>query len=257
MKMGMPAVPLINIDPYLSVWAKKGDINGKSGTMHWTGADNTIYGKITVDGEDYCFIGANPQNPIKQVALDIDTLSTYVTYEGAGIRLYATFTSPLMADSLYYSSRPVAFLKFSYESIDGKEHSVTARLAFSEEFVLNKAGEGRAWSENVDIDGITCVKMGNGKQDVLGKKGDNIRIDWGYFYLATKGEAKSGNSILYGDLYSVYLEKELNNEAVFAIAYDDIESIRYFGDNLKAYWKNNGMTIEEAIFEALNKYDSL
>ena len=262
MKMGMPAIPLLNIDPYFSVWGKKNSqskcvLNGSSNTMHWTGANNTIYGNISVDGEDYCFIGANAKNKINQVDIDIDALSTYVVYEGAGIRLFATFTSPLMADSLYYSSRPVTFLKLAYESIDGKEHKVNASIAFSEEFVLNKSGEGRAWSENVAIDGITAVKMGNGKQDVLGKKGDDIRIDWGYLYLAVKGEAKSGNKVISDNLYSIYLEKELDNEAVFAIAYDDIASIKYFGDNLNAYWKKDGKTIEEAISEALNEYDSL
>ena len=162
MKMGMPAIPLLNIDPYFSVWGKKDSrskyaLNGYVKTMHWTGAANTIYGSISVDGEDYCFIGTNPKNAIKQVSIDIDALSTYVVYEGAGIRLYATFTSPLMADSLYYSSRPVTFLKLSYESIDGREHKVSASIAFSEEFVLNKSGEGKAWSESVDIDGITAV----------------------------------------------------------------------------------------------------
>ncbi len=257
MKMGMPAIPVLNVDPYFSLWAKKGDLNGKSQLMHWTGADNTLVGKVFIDGKEFCFIGADSKRPVKQIKIDIDALSTYVTYEGAGIRLFVTFTSPLMADSLYYSSRPVTFIKCSYESIDGNNHNVKIHIAFSEEFVLNKAGEGRAWSEKVAINGATCIKMGNGtSQNVLGKKGDNIRIDWGYLYFAAKGNAKAGNTVHY-DRYCIYLEKELNNDALFAVAYDDIESIKYFGDNLKAYWKNDGKTIEEAIDEALFEYDAL
>ncbi|MBE6740611.1 MAG: DUF4965 domain-containing protein [Ruminococcaceae bacterium] len=256
MKMGMPAIPLITVDPYFSVWSKKGDLNGPFRTMHWTGSDNTITGTVIIDGAEYTFIGQKPNNPIKQISIDADALSTYAVYEGAGIRLNVTFTTPIMADSLYYSSRPVSYIKTSFESIDGQNHDVKIHLAFSEEFVLNKAGEGRAISEEVNIEGLTCIKMGNGYQTVLDKKGDDIRIDWGYFYVATVGEAKIGNEVAY-NLYSVYIEKTIKNEAVFAVAYDDIESIKYFENNLKAYWKKDGKTIEEAIKEALCEYDVL
>lgn len=256
MKMGMPAIPLITIDPYFSVWGKKGDLNGANHTMHWTGKNNTITGNVYIDGECFTFIGQRPTNPIKQISIDADALSTYAVYEGAGIRLLVAFTSPIMADSLYYSSRPVSYIKISYESIDSKEHDVKVHLSFSEELVLNLAGEGRAISEEVEIDGLTCIKMGNGYQQVLGKKGDDIRIDWGYFYLATEGNAKIGNEVAY-NLYNVYIEKEIKKEAVFAVAYDDIESIKYFDNNLKAYWKKDGKTIEEAIKEALFEYDVL
>ncbi|MEE0945282.1 MAG: DUF4965 domain-containing protein [Acutalibacteraceae bacterium] len=256
MKMGMPAIPLITIDPYFSVWGKKGDLNGANHTMHWTGKNNTILGTVTIDGETYCFIGSKPSQPIKQVSIDADALSTYAVYEGAGIRLFVTFTTPVMADSLYYSSRPVSYIKISYESIDSNEHQISVHLAFSEEFVLNNAGEGRAVSEEVSDDTVTCIKMSNGYQTVLGKRGDDIRIDWGSFYLAAKGEAKVGN-ICHYNLYCVYIEKEIENETVFAVAYDDIESIKYFDSNLKAYWKKDGKTINEAIVEALDEYDSL
>ena len=254
MKMRMPAIPLITVDPYFSEWTD--DINRKT-PFHWTGSDNTIIGTVTVDGEKYRFLGDSEDNRLDVASLDADTFSTTVVYEGAGIRLTAKFTSPMLVTELYYASRPVSYLKLSYEVTDGKEHIVTAKISVSEELVLNKAGEGRAWSESVSLDTLTWVRMGKGNQKILWRSGDDVRIDWGYFYLAVKGNARTGNEVLEEDLYAVYAEIEIEKEALFMFAYDDIESMVYFGENLKAYWNNDGKTIEEAIQEAAGDYKEL
>jgi len=42
------------------------------------------------------------------------------------------------------------------------------------------------------------------------------------------------------------------------LAYDDVESIQYFGDNLKAWWTNNGqITIEQELTSAANDYNNI
>ncbi len=253
MQMRMPSIPLITVDPYFSVWTD--NINEKT-PVHWTGSENTIIGTVNVDGEIYRFLGDSDDNALKVVSLDTDAFSTVVVYEGAGIRLTAKFTSPMLVTDLYYSSRPVSYLKLSYEITDGKEHRVTAKVSVSEELVLNKAGEGRAWSEAVSTDELTWTRMGKGNQKILWRSGDDVRIDWGYFYLAVKGEAQTGNEVI-EDLYAVYAETELENEKLFMFAYDDIESMVYFGEHLKAYWNNDGKTIEEAIKEAADDYEEL
>ncbi|MBP3442449.1 MAG: DUF4965 domain-containing protein [Clostridia bacterium] len=254
MKMRMPSIPLITVDPYFSVWTD--DINGKP-TTHWTAAENNIIGYVNVDGEILRFLGDDDNCKKMNVAsIDADTFSTTAVYEDAGIRLTAKFTSPMLVTDLYYASRPVSYLKLSYESIDGKEHKVNAKIYVTEELVLNKANEGKAWSEDVCIDGLSCVKIGSGDQKILWRSGDDVRIDWGYCYLAAEGEAKTGNAVI-ENLYSVYAEAEIEKEKLFLFAYDDIDSMVYFGENLKAYWKNDGKTIEEAISEAANEYDEL
>lgn len=53
------------------------------------------------------------------------------------------------------------------------------------------------------------------------------------------------------------LVPDAKGKALFLFAYDHIDSIQYFGDNLKAYWKTDGKTIEEVIQEAAGEYDSL
>ena len=74
--------------------------------------------------------------------------------------------------------------------------------------------------------------------------------------MAARGCAAAGNES-YNDLYSVWVEAEAAPDALFALAYDDIRSLIYFGRELSAYWNKNGKTITEAIEEALGEYNSL
>lgn len=259
MQMRPPATPIINIDPYFSVWTEETVLKN---TVHWTGKPNTMRGRVFVDGVEYHFLGHNnqPWHQPKEVPdmeienTEIDAHSTIITYKNEAVRLTVHFTSPTLVEDLYYSSRPVAYAKVSFESLDGKEHDVRVKFVVSEELVLEHKGEGRAIASPVKIDGITAIKMGNGNQKVLNRSGDDIRIDWGYFYLAVKGEGKADHTV-FNDMYAVTVEAELKNEALFLFAYDDIYSIQYFGENLKAYWKKDGKTIEEAIAEAGEDYE--
>lgn len=254
MKMRMPLIPLFTIDPYFSVWSK--DKINYAMPEHWTGAPNGMIGTITVDGEEYRFLGAGKAPMIEQVDISADALSTIAVYRNDKIELKAIFTSPVMADDLYYTSRPVTYLKLSYKSVDGNQHKVTAKLSVSEQLVLNLAGESRALSDIVEIKNGSCIKMGNGVQNVLWRSGDMVRIDWGYLYLAVNKKAKVAAEVA-ENLYCVYAEGELCDELLFTIAYDDIDSLMYFNEPVKAYWKKDGKTILEAIDEAIAEYDSL
>lgn len=254
MEMRMPSVPLIAVDPYFSVWSRD-KINTRD-PEHWTGSRNAMRGTVKVDGESLCFLGKPCGAVIEQKSLDIDAMSTTVVYANDKIELTAVFTSPMLVTDLYYASRPVSYLELSFRSLDGKEHAVSAKVSVSEELVLNLAGEGRACSETAQVGGASAVKMGSGAQKVLWRCGDDVRIDWGYFYLAVKGDARTGNEV-FDDLYAVYAETDLTSGALFAFAYDDIHSLIYFGQPVRAYWKRGGKTIEQAIEEALEEYDTL
>ncbi len=255
MKMRMPSVPLFNIDPYFSVWSSREEIN-KSYPVHWTGSQNAVVGTVSVDGRKYRFLGSSDDEELKQVSIDIDAMSTTAVFENDKIRLKAVFTSPLLITDLYYVSRPVSYLELSYESADGAEHQVNARVTVGEELVLNRAGEGRALSYTAEVKNGTAVKMGNGGQKVLWRSGDDVRIDWGYFYLAVRGEGRA-ETVVFDSMYGISIEAPVNKSALFAFAYDDIDSLIYFGKPVKAYWKKDGKTIEDAIAEAFGDYEQI
>lgn len=260
MKMRAPAIPLIAIDPYFSVWTTE-QVNEKF-PFHWTGSRNSILGVVNVDGIDYRFLGCGirdgkiREEKLEIESIQIDALTTKIVYYNSQIKLTAEFTSPLIADDLYLCSRPVSYLKLSYESLDGKAHQVSAKISCSEELVLDKAGQSRVYSEQGKNGKVSYIKMGNGTQNVLSNCGDDIRIDWGYFYLAIDGEAEFGNEV-FENLYSVWAKTNLENEALFLFAYDDIKSILYFDEPLDAYWRKDGKNILQAIDEAANEYSSL
>lgn len=260
MKLRPPSYPLIAVDPYFSVWS-----SGNAGNrmpFHWTESVNTLYITVTVDGEEKAVVGRvsdhKKQLPkLPQTGLDMDLFSTFLTFEDEKIRLRLHFSTPTLVTDPELSSRPVSALAATYESLDQAEHEVFLKISCGEDLVLNKRGEGRAYSEPVKIDGMSAVRMGSGSQAVLGRKGDNVRIDWGYFYLCVSGLAETGNEIADG-VYAVYARTPLAEKTGCRIffAYDDIDSINYFGKPLKAYWKKDGKTVEEGIAQAAENYEA-
>ena len=256
-----PAYPLITVDPYFSVWSMNDKLNEED-TKHWTGKPNTLLGTVKVDGKEYGFLGNSKNNnvePLQQISVELDAFSTKYIFEGVGIRLTAKFTSPLIPDDLELLSRPVSYLKISVSSLDGKERSVEVSVSASEELCTNCRSWMPVKTEKIQNGDINMISVGTLEQPILGKSGDDIRIDWGYFYLCAKDAEVS--ETLVEEMMMVKAKCTLNttskNETLFAFAYDDIYSIVYFGKACKAYWKRDNKTIETAVKEAFYDYESI
>ena len=251
-----PAVPLITVDPYFSVWSNTDRLTDAD-TVHWTGKPNTICGILEIDGKPYRFMGKGSEEPLTQTNLDVTTLCTTYTFEGAGIELTAKFFTPLFPDDLDIMTRPVSYLALSVKSVDGVEHTTKVTIAASEELCLNEKGQFATESKTEEFDGINAVRIGSVDQPVLAVSGDDRRIDWGYFYLAAK-DAKTGSGKCdETGMTFVTLEKTFTDSALIAFAYDDVYSLTYFGEKLRSVWNKDGKTIETAIREALDDYDTL
>ena len=65
-----PAVPLVTVDPYMSVWSFTDNLYD-SWPVHWTGAVHAMTGMIRVDGRCYRFMGPESKwgKAVKQAAL--------------------------------------------------------------------------------------------------------------------------------------------------------------------------------------------
>ncbi len=257
MKLRAPALPLITIDPYFSVWSAADQLTDQM-PCHWTGKPNSITGTALIDGICYRFLGTGEAPAMKQVFVETEAMSTEVWMEAGGIRLKLFFLTPLLIDDYEHLTRPVSYLKISTESLDGRSHTVSVTVAASEELCLDTKGQMPVSMETTVLPGqIHLAKIGSVEQSVLAKSGDDIRIDWGYFYLTVQGDPAQA-STRQDDMSWVTASADVSrNAALFAFAYDDVESMVYFGRRLKSWWNRDGKTIETAIQEAYSDFEKI
>ena len=258
MRLRPPAVPLITVDPYFSIWSPADKLTERT-AVHWTGKENRIDGFVTVDGETLRFLDCSHGTPMPQTKFDMNALVTSYEFENGKIRLCLDFYTPFFIDDLYRLSRPVSYLKIGYKTLDGAKHDVSVRIAASEQLCLDKAGQYEVETEIISIaDGVSAIKMGSKVQNYLNREGDDLRIDWGYFYLTAPKGAKLST---YTEDEMTFVGAEFDMECCkkydVLFAYDDIYSIEYFKKPLKAYWHTKGISIEEAIAEALAESDEM
>ena len=256
MRLRAPSYPLITVDPYFSVWSPADKLTDTN-TVHWTGKPNKIIGTAVIDGKEYRFMGADENIPaMKQISVDVEAFSTKYVFEKDGVRLTLIFTTPLIPDDLYLLSRPVSYLEIQNRSIDRKKHSVKVKISVSEELCVNLLGEDKVEAEEITLSDSTlsCMKMGSVSQKMLERYGDDLRIEWGYFYLTSKGVV--GQYEKDGEKF-IFTEIEMGQKTLLTFAYDDIYSIQYFGKNLRSYWNKDGALITDEIVNAFADYNKV
>lgn len=240
---------------------------------------------------DFGIFSESDQQPIfAQTAIQrsVKLTATQTKYEFScgPVNLHVEFASPLLMDDLDLLSRPVNYISYEAYSNDGQSHDVEIYFEATPEWAVNELNQQVEITSGQAGD-LNYVKTGTTEQPILQKKGDNVRIDWGYFYLAS---GKSENrSLAIGDFSAMktsFLENGKVNSAdekltvvmsqsmpVLAyadnlekvsskpvtgyvmLAYDDIESIQYFGQNLKAWWTKDGqVSFDEALTTAADSY---
>ena len=183
-QMRPPAVPLVAHDPYFSIWSMADRLNGE-GTKHWTGKPNTLTAYARIDGKSYRIMGRDRQagNELAQTRLEVLPTRTIYEFAGAGLKVGLTFLTPALPDDLEVLSRPLTYIEWTVSSSDGKEHDVALYFDAGSELVVNTADQP-VWSSRFQLDGQPVLRMGSREQPVLAKRGDDLRIDWGYLYLA-------------------------------------------------------------------------
>ena len=254
MRLRAPSYPLITIAPYFSVWSPA-DRPTDTDTTHWTGKPITLSVVANVDGNYYRLIGKCDADAIpaaNMIAVDCNAFSTIYTYSINGAKITLKFTSPVIPDDLYMLSRPISYLEITKESPDSRRHTVNVKVEMSEEICMNLKGDSEVEIEKIELGKYSSIKMGSKDQKVLERNGDDLRIEWGYFYLTGLGETYA--RVDSEGMNFVGITAEVKSSNVFTFAYDDIESIQYFGKNLKTYWNRNGEKITDEILKAHGDY---
>jgi len=196
MKSGFrpPAVPLVTVDPYFSVWSMADRLTDDY-TRHWTGQRNALTGLIRVDGEPYRFAGRVEPSAeryytepaaMEQTGLEVTALTTAYRFEGGGVALEVNFTTPLLLEDLEVLSRPASYIQFTVRSLDGRPHRVQLYLDVTGEWCVDRSDQRVVWQTNENPSGLDIVRMSHETQDYLNRSGDDLRIDWGALYLAVQ-----------------------------------------------------------------------
>ncbi len=285
-----PSTPLIVHDPYFSVWSGTDNLTD-SETKHWTGASQPISGLIRVDGNTFRFMGREAQGvpAMQQVSKLLTPTRTIYEFEKAGIHLTLTFFTPALAADLAILSRPVTYLSWDVRSVDSGSHAVSIYLDCSSLLAVNTANESVVWSR-VKVGNTELLSVGSSEQRVLGASGDDLRINWGHFYLAAPDSSSerlaavdarearrrfsTGGGLSDADLLDMPATPR-SGAAVLAslidfgnvgtatvsrhvlVAYDDQFSIEYLNRKLRPYWRKDGANFADLLRKAVVEYESL
>ncbi|RKP52907.1 DUF4965 domain-containing protein [Cohnella endophytica] len=291
-----PAVPLVTVDPYFSVWSSADRLTDDF-TRHWTGQRQAMTGLIRIDGKCWRFAGLVEPSAdryfteppaMKQTRLTVTPLSSAYTFEASGVALDVRFTTPLLMDDLDVMSRPASYISLKVRSTDGNPHDVKIYYDVTGEWCVDHPRQSVVWEQGKN-EGIVWQRMSHDQQRVLNKSGDDLRIDWGDFYLCARssdgvtvhtdsaeirksfartGEVIAGKAIemplevsegkpVMAIVFEVGELREETVENLIVLAYDDIDAVEYFGDKLQAYWKRNGKNAMQMIADAFSEYENL
>ena len=278
-----PAVPLVTSNPYFSVWSMSDTLAGDT-TRHWTGKPQPLSSIIRIDGVSYRLMGKDPAGTpaLEQTSVTVHPTRSVYTFQGAGVQVELTFASPLLMNDLDLLSRPVTYLKWSVSSVDGIPHTAAIYFDASSMLAVNTPDQTVSASR-LRMGPAQVLRTGATSQAILAKSGDDLRIDWGYLYVAAPSPAinsaivnhreavarfAAGSDLPDTDDFNFpraagkdgpalalrfnFAQVSPNPTSAYAIlAYDDLFSIEYLNRHLRPYWRRNGADSSDLVRAAL------
>ncbi|HOW72088.1 MAG TPA: DUF4965 domain-containing protein [Phycisphaerae bacterium] len=285
-----PSVPLVSVDPYFSIWSPADRLTD-AWPVHWTGKPHGMSSMVLVDGKPYRLMGPEPKDvpAMPQVGLQVLPTRTIYAFKNDQVSVTLTFMTPLLPDDFEVLARPLTYLTWQMRSVDGKEHEAAVYFDATAELVVNIPDQEVVWSKPT-IAGLAVLRIGSQDQPILAKRGDDLRIDWGYLYAATQSEKgvscavlpaeqtrktfAAGRALAAEEGFSMpravkdgwpALTFALNLGEVgdepraqtVMLAYDDIFGITYFKTKLRSYWRRHGAEAADLLTAAAKEFASL
>jgi hypothetical protein len=220
--------------------------------------------------------GASTQIALQKKVI-INATQTHYEFSCGKADLSLTFTSPLLMNDLDLLSRPVSYISVQVSANDGNSHAVQLYFGASTDIAANTAFQ-EIKAEKYSAKGLSILKAGTTTQPVLQKKGDDLRIDWGYMYVAVPastavqqsvtaeqspvksfqpaaGNTLAGKHLRLNTVVNMGKVGGTPKEQLLLMGYDDLYSIQYFSKNLRPWWnQNNGSNIEQQLSQAAADY---
>jgi hypothetical protein len=268
----MPAYPLITHSPYFSVWSFTDSVATQD-TRHWTGKPEPLLGVLTVDNVRYRFLGKPTledssmasTTPALQQWVSVNATQTRYQFACGGVDLTLTFTSPLLLNDLTLLSRPITYVSFRVRSNDGEPHSAQLYVGVAGALAANTPDQ-ELKIDHGTAGNLVYLRAGTKDQPVLDKKGDDLRIDWGYIYVSAKNEPGLIQTIGSGFMHTGFPTIRVGEDPVeklVLIGYDERYSVRFFHRKLMPWWRSHPeenvkkATLGGLLQTAYNSYDKI
>ncbi|WP_347157363.1 glutaminase family protein [Pontibacter chitinilyticus] len=216
-----------------------------------------------------------------QTSVDVYATQTVYQFTCGPVDLTLTFTSPLLMDNLELFSRPVSYISSKLQANDKKVHEVKLYFGASTDIAVNTPAQ-EVTAQQYATNTLSVLKAGTTAQPVLEKKGDDLRIDWGYMYVAAPKKQKpiqyitpadqaiatfvsgasakatsQGKHLVLNTVLPVGKVSASPKEAYLLLGYDELYAVQYFHQNLLPWWKQNGETIDQELNQAAAQYPSV
>ncbi len=283
-----PAVPLVTSDPFLSIWSEADHLTDDT-TRHWTHHEHPLESLIRINGKAFRLMGNEPAATpaLPQTSVQVLPTRSIYNFEGSGVHVTLTFTTPALPHDLDVLSRPVTYLTWDVRSTDGAAHSVSLYCSASSLLAVNTPEQQVEWKRE-KMGALTSLRAGTPKQGYFDIAGDDARLDWGYAYIAApSAQAKSAmgssaslmssfitNGTLPADdtrmpraandaqpALGFALDMGRVGKAVVSrhvmIGYDEVYQVKFFGQRLRPYWRRNGAQATDLFQAAERDYPSL
>lgn len=219
----------------------------------------------------------------KQTNVTVNATQTIYNFACGNVDLEVAFTSPLLMDNLDLMARPVSYISFKVKANDGKSHNAAVYFGASTGLAVNTPFQ-EVSAKGYQSGSLVVLKAGTVAQPVLKKTGDDVRIDWGYMYVAANQQANAqqfissptdavvafvngkkislapaqGKGLVLSTVIPFTNAGSSYKEQHILIGYDDIYSVQYFGKDLKPWWNRKGnQTIEKQLQAAESEYASV
>lgn len=221
----------------------------------------------------------------RQLSVNVMATSSYYKFECGPVKLDVVFTAPMLIDDLDLISTPINYISYQVTSTDGASHDVQFYLSTTPQLTVNEMNQPTV-STIINEGGTKYIKSGSKEQNILGRSGDLISIDWGYLYIpAINGDVAIAPEIEAEDTFvnsgrlvdtpvgkSFTSESRSNMPALsfcrnlgkvkeardfMMIGYDEVFDMQYMHKNYKAYYARDGKTIFQAFKEFDKDYSSI
>ena len=251
----LPAFPLITVDPSFTIWSPADKLYDAS-TVLWCNTEKKLLGKLFVNGKAYRFMGLGDEEIIPQADVKVEPLKTTYTFENDEVKLVCDFYSAGAIDDLYLVSAPAGY--FDYKVINKTSEAKDIKLIFTMDkgLCFDKVPQDIIEYECKETAGLITKGMGVKDQNPLSTTGDLVGAEWGVYYLT----AENVSYVEGVGLVSVHEAKlEAESEISFSdiLSSDDIVSIEYLGQQLKALWTEKWADIFEVIAYYINNKEYL